>query len=210
MRKWLVGLALLGTSPMAVEAAAQDLPLERIFASPDLAGPAPRLPKLSPDGSLLTLLRNRADERDRFDLWAMDTATGKWRMLVDSKKVGTGAEISEAEKMQRERARITNARGIVNYSWSSDGKSIIVPLDGDVYLAGVDGKTRRLTNSPEGELNPVISPLGNYFSFARGQNFWVQSLAGGEANQLTTDGAGTVHWGEAQFVEQEEIHRYDG
>ncbi len=212
MRKWLVGLALLGAPLMANEAAAQaqDLPLERIFTSPELAGPAPRLPKLSPDGSLLTLLRNRADEKDRFDLWAMDTATGQWRMLVDSKKVGTGAEISEAEKMQRERARITNARGIVTYSWSSDGKSIIVPLDGDVYLASTDGTVQRLTNSPEGELNPVISPKGNYFSFARGQNFYVQSLTGGEARQLTNDGAGTVHWGEAQFVEQEEIHRYDG
>ncbi|HEX8302178.1 S9 family peptidase [Sphingomonas sp.] len=210
MRKWLVGLALLGVPVVASSAVAQDLPLERVFASPDLAGPAPRLPKLSPDGSLLTLLRNRADEKDRFDLWAMDTATGKWRMLVDSKKVGSGAELSEAEKMQRERARITNAKGIVNYSWSSDGKSIIVPLDGDVYLAGTDGKTRRLTNSPEGELNPAISPKGNFFSFARGQNFFVQPLDGGEVRQLTSDGAGTVHWGEAQFVEQEEIHRYDG
>ncbi|MBX3564970.1 MAG: S9 family peptidase [Sphingomonas sp.] len=210
MRKWLLGLALLGTPLMVCEAVAQDLPLERVFASPELAGPVPRLPKLSPDGSLLTLLRNRADEKDRFDLWAMDTATGQWRMLVDSKKVGSGAEISEAEKMQRERARITNARGIVNYSWSLDGKSIIVPLDGDVYLASVDGRVQRLTNSPEGELNPMISPKGNYFSFARGQNFFVQSLSGGEARQLTSDGAGTVHWGEAQFVEQEEIHRYDG
>ncbi len=35
----------------------------------------------------------------------MDTATRQWRMLVDSKKVGTGAELSEAEKMQRERDR---------------------------------------------------------------------------------------------------------
>ncbi|RYY24762.1 MAG: S9 family peptidase [Sphingomonadales bacterium] len=212
MRKWLVGLALLGTPLMASKAVAQaqDLPLERVFASPELAGPAPRLPRLSPDGSLLTLLRNREDERNRFDLWAMDTATGQWRMLVDSKKVGTGAELSEAEKMQRERARITNARGIVTYSWSSDSKSIIVPLDGDVYLAGVDGSVQRLTNTADGELNPIISPKGNYLSFARGQNFWVQSLKGGEAKQLTDDGKDTVHWGEAQFVEQEEIHRYDG
>jgi dipeptidyl-peptidase-4 len=79
--------------------------LERVFASPDLTGSAPRQPKLSPDGKFLTLLRNRADEKERYDLWAMDTATGQWRMLVDSKKVGTGAELSEAEKMQRERDR---------------------------------------------------------------------------------------------------------
>ena len=40
--------------------------------------------KLSPDGRLATLLRNRADDRDRYDLWAVDTATGQARMLVDS------------------------------------------------------------------------------------------------------------------------------
>ena len=39
-------------------------------------------------------------------------------MLVDSKKVGSGAELSEAEKMQRERARIGGSKGIVAYDWA--------------------------------------------------------------------------------------------
>ena len=47
--------------------------------------------KLSPDGRFATLLRNRADDRDRYDLWAVDTATGAARMLVDSARLGTGA-----------------------------------------------------------------------------------------------------------------------
>ena len=63
---------------------ADELTLERLFASPSLSGPTPRLLKLSPDGRLATLLRNRADDRDRYDLWAVDTATGEARMLVDS------------------------------------------------------------------------------------------------------------------------------
>ena len=54
----------------------QPLTLERVFASPDLAGRAPRGVKLSPDGTLLTSLRPRADEKDRFDLWAMRHRTG--------------------------------------------------------------------------------------------------------------------------------------
>ena len=91
------------------------LTLERLFASPALSGTTPRGVKLSPDGSLMTMLRNRADERDRYDLWALDTATGQWRMLVDSEKVGTGAELSEAEKMQRERARTGGLKGIITY-----------------------------------------------------------------------------------------------
>src|SRR4051812_40567751 len=75
----------------------RQLTLERVFASPDLSGPQPRALKLSPDGTLVTLLKPRADEKERYDLWAIDTRTGAERMLIDSKKVGSGAALSEAE-----------------------------------------------------------------------------------------------------------------
>ncbi len=189
---------------------AEELTLKRVFASPDLSGEQPRALQLSPDGRLLTSLRPRADEKDRYDLWAMDTSTGTWRMLVDSKKVGSGAELTEAEKMQRERARIGSQRGIVAYDWSSDGKSILVPLDGDLYLATLDGKARRLTATAGGELNPVVSPRGRYASFVRDQNLVVLDLATGKEAKVTPDGAGTVHWGEAEFVAQEEMDRNTG
>ncbi|MBN8814624.1 MAG: DPP IV N-terminal domain-containing protein [Sphingomonas sp.] len=217
MRAWLIGLAavaapvvVLGGAAMAVEEGAQPLTLERLFASPDLSGAQPRNLKLSPDGSLLTFTKARTDERERFDLWARDTATGVERMLVDSKKVGSGADLTEAEKMQRERARIGGDKGIVAYDWSPDGKSILVPLDGDLYLATLDGKVVRLTNMPGGQLNPVVSPGGGYVSFVRNQNLFVQPLSGGAARALTGDGAGTVHWGEAEFVAQEEMDRRTG
>nr|WP_246352118.1 S9 family peptidase [Sphingomonas xinjiangensis] len=198
------------SSEAAAQAAGQALTLERIFGSPDLNGQTPRAPRLSPDGKYLTLLRNRADEKERFDLWAMDTSSGQWRMLVDSKKIGSGAELSEAEKMQRERLRIGGSKGVVAYGWAPDGKSILVPLDGDLYLATLDGQTRRLTQTAQGELNPVVSPAGGFVSFVRDQNLYVQPLAGGAEKQLTTTGAGTVHWGEAEFVAQEEMDRRTG
>ena len=174
MRIWLrvAALTMIASATGHVMAADRDtqpsppaLTLERVFGSPDLSGPQPRALKLSPDGLLLTSLRNRSDDRDRYDLWALDTRTGKERMLVDSKTVGSGAALSEAEKMQRERERIGGQKGIVAYDWAPDGKSILVPLDGDLYLATLDGKARRLTDTPEGELNPVVSPKGNYVSF---------------------------------------------
>ncbi|WP_443027430.1 S9 family peptidase [Sphingomonas sp. LR59] len=186
-----------------------DLTMARVFGNPDLSGSQPRAVRLSPDGTLLTSLRNRDDEKERFDLWAVDTATGQARMLVDSKKVGSGAELTEAEKMQRERARIGGQKGIVAYDWAPDGKSILVPLDGDLYLAGLDGKVTRLTNTPGGELNPVVSPKGGFVSFVRDQNVFVQPLSGGAARAVTT-GGGTVHFGEAEFVAQEEMDRRTG
>jgi dipeptidyl-peptidase-4 len=200
-----------GTAAVAADNTTQQpLTLKRLFASPDLAGQQPRSLKLSPDGTLLTSLRPRADEKDRLDLWALDTRTGEERMLVDSKKVGSGAELTEAEKMQRERARIASSKGIVAYDWAPDGKSILVPLDGDLYLATLDGRTVRLTNHPGGQLNPIVSPRGGFVSFVRDQNLFVQPLGGGEAHAVTAGGGGTVHWGEAEFVAQEEMHRFTG
>jgi dipeptidyl-peptidase-4 len=227
MLRWVLGVAMMtsGTAamaadlaqspqPAAVAQAAQDaqqtLTLARVFGSPDLNGTAPRNLQISPDGRFVTVLRNRPEEKERFDLWAMDATTGEWRMLVDSKKVGSGAELSEAEKMQRERARIAGSQGIVAYDFAPDGQSILVPLDGDLFLATLDGQVRRLTETQSGELNPLVSPQGRYVSFVRDQNLFVQPLAGGAAQPVTTEGAGTVHFGEAEFVAQEEMHRFTG
>lgn len=189
---------------------APKLTLDRVFASPSINGPSPRAVKLSPDGSLVTSLRPRADDRERFDLWAMDTSTGAWRMLVDSTKLGTSGEISEAEKMQRERARIGGTKGIVAYDWAPDGKSILVPVDGDLFLAGLDGKVTRLTNSPEGELDATVSPKGGFVSFVRDQNLVVLDRATGREKTVTEGGGGTLSWGVAEFVAQEEMGRSRG
>lgn len=210
MHRLLAAAAAATIAVMTLPAEAQDLTLQRVFASPDLSGEKPRALAMSPDGKLVTSLRPRADEKDRYDLWAMDTATGEWRMLVDSKKVGTGAELSEAEKMQRERARIGNQRGIVDYQWSTDGHSILVPLDGDLYLATLDGNVHRLTNTPDGELNPAVSPGGKFVSFVRDQNLHILDFTTGKDKKITPDGTGTVHWGEAEFVAQEEMDRSTG
>ncbi len=188
----------------------QPLTLERIFGSPSLSGPMPRGLKLAPDGSLVTLLKNREDEKERYDLWAIDLDTGESRMLVDSEKVGSGAALSEAEKMQRERARIGSLKGIVSYEWSPDGQSILVPLDGDLYLAGRDGEVRRLTDTPEGELNPTLSPGGRYLSFVRDGRLMVQPMNASTADAITPEEPTDVEWGVAEFVAQEEMDRDTG
>ena len=199
------------TQPMPqVSVQQQPLTLERIFGSPSLSGPMPRGLKLAPDGSLVTLLKNREDEKERYDLWAIDLDTGESRMLVDSEKVGSGAALSEAEKMQRERARIGSLKGIVSYEWSPDAQSILVPLDGDLYLAGRDGEVRRLTDTPEGELNPTLSPGGGYLSFVRDGRLMVQPMDASTANAITPEEPADVEWGVAEFVAQEEMDRDTG
>ena len=189
----------------------QQLTFERVFASPSLAGQTPRSVKLSPDGKWLTVLRARTDDKDRYDLWGYERDSGEWRMLVDSEKVGTGRALSEAEKMQRERQRIGKLKGIVTYSWAPNGKAILVPLDGDLYLAGLDGSVQRLTNTPEGELNPALSETGKYLSFVRDGRVYVGTVGSGDAAAITpADEPDTVGWGVAEFVAQEELDRIAG
>ena len=186
------------------------LTLERIFASPALTGKVPRLVKLSPDGKLVTLLRNRPDDLERYDLWAIDPATAQARMLVDSKKFATGSELSEAERMQRERARIASLKGIVAYDWAPDGKHIVVPLDGDIYLADLDGNVQRLTKTKESELNATASEKSRYVSFVRDNDLHVLDLSTGRERKVTSGGSDTVSWGLAEFIAQEELARFKG
>jgi dipeptidyl-peptidase 4 len=186
------------------------LTIERIFASPPISGPTPRLLKLSPDGRHASLLKPRSEDRERFDLWAMDTSTGQLRMLVDSTKIG-GGEISEAEKMRRERARVGGSKGIVEYEWAPDGKSILAPVDGDLYLADVaSGAIRRLTSTPATEIDAHVSEGGRYVSFVRDQNLYAIDLTSGGERPLTSEGKETVTCGTAEFVAQEEMDRRTG
>src|SRR4051794_14996844 len=191
-------------------AAATDIPLDRVFSSPSLSGPTPRKPKLSPDGRFVTLLKNRPDDKDRYDLWSIDTASGAERMLVDSKKVGSGGEISEEEKMRRERARIAGTKGITDYGWAPDSRSILVPIDGDLWLATLDGTVRRLTQTAATEIDPKVSEAGRYLSFLRDHNLVVMDAAGGNERALTSDGGDTLSWGAAEFIAQEELGRDTG
>ncbi len=200
----------LAESAAMPEAAAATLTFERVFASPGLDGPAPRQVRLSPDGRFLTLLRNRADDRDRYDLWGYDIETREWRMLVDSEKLGSGRELSEDEKMQRERARVGSLKGIISYQWAGDGSGVLVPLDGDLFLAKLDGTVTRLTDTEGTELNPKLSSKGGFVSFVRDRRLWVGPV-GGEAQAITPAGeAETIRWGEAEFVAQEEMARLQG
>ncbi|MHA7818584.1 MAG: S9 family peptidase [Erythrobacter sp.] len=186
-----------------------ELTFERVFASPSLNGPAPRQVKFSPDGRYLTLLRNREDDAQRYDLWGYDLASGEWTMLVDSEALGTGRELSEDEKMQRERARVGSLKGIISYQWASDGSGVLVPIDGDLYFAKLDGAVQRLTDTEESELNPTLSPKAGYVSFVRDRQLWVGEV-GSEPAPITPKEDDTIRWGEAEFVAQEEMSRLTG
>ncbi|RYG18961.1 MAG: S9 family peptidase, partial [Caulobacteraceae bacterium] len=184
---------------------------ERVFSSPSLNGPVAKGVSLSPDGQLVAFLRSREDNVDVQDLWAAPTGEGEPYKLIDARAlVPDAGELSEAEKARRERMRIS-ARGVVEYSWDQQGRYILAPLEGDIFLANrADGKVRRLTETPDDEIDAKVSPKGSYVSYVRDQNLVVYDLASGKETPITDDGAGLITWATAEFIAQEEMDRDTG
>jgi dipeptidyl-peptidase-4 len=209
MRTLFLALALTLAPPLAAEPTLP-LTLERLFANPPLLGTPPRALSIAPDGRHIAWLGPRADDPLRYDLWIEEVASGAGRMAVDSLALSAGGPLSEAELMRRERARLASSRGIVDYQWAPDGKALLVPLDGDLWLAPLEGPPRRLTATPESELDAKLSPLGTHASFVRTQNLVVVDLATGAERALTSAGGGAISYGVAEFVAQEEMGRTTG
>lgn len=204
-------ILLSATSALAQETPSNILTPERVFSSPSLNGPVAKGGSLSPDGQLVAFLRSRPDNVDVQDLWAAPTGAGEPYKLIDARAlVPDAGELSEAEKARRERMRIS-ARGVVEYSWDQQGRYILAPLEGDIFLANrADGKVRRLTETPADEIDAKVSPKGSYVSYVRDQNLIVYDLASGKETPITDDGAGLITWATAEFIAQEEMDRDTG
>lgn len=203
--------AIAACLALSSPALADKLTPERVFADPSLSGPTARGVALSPDGKRVTYLKAKPEAANVQDLWAADVKGGEPYRLIDSAALSSGAkELSEAEKARRERARVSS-RGIVEYSWDKEGRFILVPLDGDLYLDRVaDGKVSRLTETPGDEVDAKVSPKGGFVSYVRDQNLYIKPLAGGAERALTTEGKDALSFGTAEFIAQEEMDRFTG
>jgi dipeptidyl-peptidase-4 len=206
MRPTICLLAALAAAP----ASAERLTLDRIHADPALSGPGVRSLRVSPDGERVTFLRGRADNQFQLDLWEYSLRDKTEHRLVEAAKLVPNEVLSPEEKARRERARTASLSGILSYSWSPDGKRLLVPIAGDLYLvdAAKPDAPRKLASGNVGD--PKISPKGRYVSFVRDQNLFVIDLSTGAERQLTLDGKGTVHNGEAEFIAQEEMDQRTG
>jgi dipeptidyl-peptidase 4 len=184
---------------------------ERVFANPSLNGPVAQGVSLSPDGELVAFLRAREDDVSVLDLWAAPTGEGEPFKLIDARAlVPDAGELSEAEKARRERMRISQ-RGVVEYSWDEQGRYILAPLEGDIFLASREGgDIRRLTETEADEIDAKVSPQGNFVSFVRDQDLVIVNLADGRERPVTTDGEGLITWATAEFIAQEEMDRDTG
>ncbi len=203
--------AALSLSCMTFNADAQILTPERVYASPDLSGPQARGVALAPDGSAVTYLKAKADDVDVTDLWIAPVAGGAPRMLIDGRALSPeNRTLSEAETSRRERMG-QKTRGVVEYHWDDQGKALLVPVQGDLWLYDVASEqTRQLTKTSGDEVDGKISPRGGFVSYVRDDNLYVMPLGGGAERALTTGGTELKSWGMAEFIAQEELARETG
>src|ERR1700693_6618233 len=89
----LVACAVAG-APHAAE-----LTIDRLFDAPALAGPTIVGLKISPDGSRITYLQGKPEDKDRLDLWEYDIRESRARILVDSSAVATGGQKLSDEEL---------------------------------------------------------------------------------------------------------------
>ncbi len=208
-------ITTLVTLMMMTSTNAENLSLERIYASPSLNGATLSKPALSPDGKRATFLRGKETDRNQIDLWEYNIESGELRMLVDSLVLlPDEGELSEEEKARRERQRISGQKGIVDYVFARDGSALLFPLGGNLFhfdLTKPRGEAvKQLTFSESFDTDPHFSPKGNYVAFVRDQNLYAVNIATLEEIQLTTDGRDHIKNGMAEFVAQEEMDRDTG
>ena len=206
---------IAGLVTTAPKARADDLTIERLHAAPGLSGPRVRGAAISPDGTIVTILKGRDDNPSLLDLWAYDATTGEGRMLVSADDlVGGAAQLSEEEKNRRERQRIYD-NGIISYQWDAAGENILFPLGGDVFVYNLKSQTAvRTTETDSFETDPKLSPRGNYVSYVRDDEVYTYDLAKGRERQVTKGATsakgGTIRNGVSEFVAQEELDRDTG
>jgi dipeptidyl-peptidase-4 len=162
---------------------------------------------VTPDGAVL--FRRTPPREFAADLFELDTKSGAVKTLVTAGELlGTGTEqLSDAEKARRERSR-TATKGIVNVDVSADGRTVLVPLAGTLFLIDRTSGDRRAIDPGGDAYDPRLSPDGTQIAFVRGGDLWIASRTAAP-RQLTKHPEG-IEYGVAEFAAQEELGRARG
>jgi len=146
------------------------------------------------------------------DLYQYDLATRRERALLTAESILRGAEevLTPEERARRERQRQT-ARGIASYELSRDGRRILVPLSGQLFvIERASGAVRELEGAAGFPIDPHFSPDGTRIACVRDHDLYVTDVATGRERRLTEGGGDTLTNGEAEFIAQEEMGRLRG
>ena len=208
---WLLAAAL-GLGAGSAAAAPPDTTfLEQYAATYRFRLGQPTAVKLTPDGRAVLFLRSGPRSFVQ-DLYEFDVATRTERVVLTAEQILRGAEerLTPEEKARRERLRVST-RGIVSYKISEDGKRLLVPLSGRLFvIERAGGAVTELAGSPGFPIDPQLSPDGTRVACVRDGDLYVTDIASGRETRLTEGASDTLTHGLAEFVAQEEMDRFSG
>ncbi|HFQ92585.1 MAG TPA: S9 family peptidase, partial [Anaerolineae bacterium] len=146
-------------------------------------------------------------------LFVYNLETNTARLLIAPPDGGaTDDNISLEEALRRERLR-QREFGITSYAWSGNGRALLIPLRGSLYVKDMpDGELRLLVEGGKSPiLDPQFSPDSQWVAYAQDAEIYVVPVTGGEPRQITFDarGTGKMH-GLAEYIAQEEMDRRRG
>jgi len=166
---------------------------------------------VTPDGDAVLFLRSGPRSFVQ-DLWSFDVAKRTEQRLLTADQVlaGSAEHLTAEEKARRERMRVT-ARGIVAFQLSDDGKRILVPLAGRLFVVERgSGAVKELNSTAGVAIDPQFSLDGTRVACVRNDDLYVIDVASGRERRLTEGASDTLSHGTAEFVAQEEMDRYSG
>lgn len=175
----------------------------------------------TPDGKAVLFLRATATSPE-LRLHELDVQSGKVRELLTPAQLLKGAEesLSPEEKARRERMR-QSLRGFTTYELSRDGSLLLIPFGGKLYTVsrvtgevveqtplGDNGQPMDAVGEPA--FDPQLSPDGKMVAYVRGRDLYVLDLRTRKERRLTQSVHPLVTNGLAEFIAQEELHRFTG
>jgi dipeptidyl-peptidase-4 len=201
--------ALLLSAP-APRARAADL-LDQYVATDRFRSGIPRSPVIVPGGGEILFLRSGPRDRNG-DLWSYDTRTRRERVFLTAKQLLAGAAetLTVEARARLERLRFS-ARGIASFALSEDGRRVLVPISGRLFLVErASGAVRELASTAGAAADARFSPDGSLLACVRGDDVWVTNVATGAERRITTHAGERTSWGSPEFVAQEEMDRFEG
>jgi len=187
------------------------IPVEEIARFPRPGTSAPVAYAYSKDGKTLAFLASPGGDLAQV-LHGHDVPSGETQVLARSPTAAGEADLSLEEKLRRERLR-QRAVGVTSYSFSKDGRRILLPIAGGVYVLDErGGALRQLVSADAGTaIDATFAPDREHVAFVRDGEVHVVPTAGGAATAVTSGAAerGMTN-GLAEFVAQEEMGRLRG
>jgi dipeptidyl-peptidase-4 len=168
---------------------------------------------------LVTFLASETGD-ETMSLFAFDTTTGKSEVLLRAKDLGDGgaATRSREEELRRERQR-DRTEGITSYLWAKKAKVLVLPHGGDIYVRDFvrepQGAVRRLTKTPDPEIDPKPCATGEKIAFVRKGELYAIDVASGKETALTLRAATKpseepLTHGLSDYIAQEELGESSG